>query len=99
MSRESFRWKRWRRSRQKGLSAPEDFDCWIAVIARQGTSQGCHPIAPRMVVELEPGLAHIQQAAFPLRHDVMGVESWTQPGADPLTDRVNLVLPGHHDLG
>src|SRR4051812_14495525 len=52
-----------------------------------------------MVVELEPGLAYVQQAAFPLRHDVMGVKSGTEPGSDPLADGVNLVTPGRHDLG
>src|SRR6185503_9713550 len=98
MSRASFRWRRWRRSRQKGLSAPDDFDRRIAVIATQGTSQRRHPVAPRMVVELEPGFAHVQQAAFPLRHDVMGVKSGTESGSDPLTDGVDLTPPGRHDL-
>jgi len=52
-----------------------------------------------MVVELEPGFAHVQQAAFPLRHDVMGVKSGTESGSDPLTDGIELIPPGLHDLG
>jgi len=51
-----------------------------------------------MVVKLEPGFAHVQQPAFPLRHDVMGEESGTESGSDPLTDGIKLILPGLHDL-
>jgi len=52
-----------------------------------------------MVVELEPGFAHIQQAAFPLGHDVMGVKSGTESGSDPLADGVNLIPSWLHDFG
>src|SRR4051812_11579515 len=52
-----------------------------------------------MVVKLESGFAHIQQAACPLRHDVMGVKSGTESGSDPLANGVNLIPSGLHDLG